>query len=1793
MMSFLTDRENVMVFSHRTGTQVERAVVRMRIEGAREPTSFEGVQKLESASSYFRGNDPQKWVKQAPHYRKVRARDIYDGIDLVYYGDGRKIEYDFVVAPGADPRQIELTYEGANSLSRDEHGNLAIATKLGTLIQRAPVVYQEIAGQRRPVKSAYRIREGRVSFELAAWDRKRELVIDPVLEYSTFLGGANDDVAYSVAVDSAGSTYVTGNTFSTDFPTSGGGYDIVANPGSDVFVTKLSPDGDSLVYSTYIGGSLADEGTDIAVPSDGNAYVVGTTYSNDFPMVNAYSTGFQGDTQAFVLILDPTGTNLSYSTFLGGSGSERGTAIFVHPSGAFTVAGWSNSNGFPTVPGSYQTKFGGGSADAFVTQFNATGSSLNFSTWLGGRGEDQGFGLAADFEGDIYLTGHTDSFDFPTTGTAFSRTINGSKDVFVAEFNPTGTALLFSTLLGGSGADSGKSIAVDITGASYVTGTTESVDFPVVSPIQPSFGGGIQDAFLTKLSPSGTALVYSTYYGQQGEDAGTDVAVDPSRAAYVTGYVNAFCLAAPTGQDAMLAKFDPSGSALTELVLLGGNATDRGQSVVLDASGAAYVTGGTASGDFVTSATAFQKTLAGGSDAFVRKITLPLTVSSVVASPTSTPQSASILTAFPNALRAQVRDNLGIPKAGVTVTFNAPGSGASATLSSTSEITGCDGTVSVNATANTTTGTYTITATVPNVAQPANFVLTNTPSAGSAVSFTQQPQSTTAGSVMAPVLVRMEDAQQNPIAGENISMIVAGGTAALGGTLTRVTNAIGIANFNDLTVAEAGTYQLEASAAGLTALSTGFVITPGSPASVTIQSGNGQSAAAGKPFSSPLQVLVKDAQSNPVPDAFVTFTAPGSGPTVTFGGPATVTTDNAGIATSPTMTAGSQTGSFQVTASASGAAAPASFNLTILPGTANSLAFLQQPSDTAAGSQITPAVTVQVQDSAGARVGVAGTPVSLQLITGNLAGATTQNTDANGIATFSDLSVAQAGTYQLGASSTGIASILSTPFGVTAGPPATITASGGTPQSAVTSTAYGTPLQITLTDAAGNPVSGATITFEAPLTGPSGTFGGQTTIATTTDAVGHASAVITANNVAGSFGATAYLPSVTGAAFFDLTNLAPTPNTLTFVQQPSDTPAGQVLTPVQVKVGSLAARGVSASGVPIIISLPAGTGTLSGTVVRVANPNGIATFDDLSINDDGVKRLRAVAAESAPADSNVFQITPGPAATITAYSGSFQETTVLQPFPAPLWAQVKDASGNFVNGAQVTFAVPASGPSGTFNGSPVVTTGTDGIAKAPPLTANNQAGSFSVTATTLGIPPATFTLTNLAAPPSSPEGGVSVAPRLFRFVSELGQPAPASQLLYITSNGTTSVGWAASALTPFVRLSPSAGVTPGVVSVAVEPGSLGVGQHSGLISVTPASGVETLVPVSYIITSKPALVVAPASVVFTAANNQTVPPPQTVLATSSSRNFAYTAAVKVSTPPQGTWLQVTPTTGQTPATLVLSVNPAGLTEGVYNGAVELTPMEPGLSPNTIPVTLVVGCGQGGCETQPKIDVVVNSASFQPGGAPGALLSIFGSDLADGTYQSQQYPLPTKLGRTTVTANGQLVPLLYASPTLINFQMPSSAPPLVEIVVHNGAEISQRTLRASSGYVMQLAPVDPGLFINGDRAAALNGDLTVHTPATPIPAGGFVILYITGQGSVTPPVPDGTGAPSSPLSIIDAAVRVTIGGLDAKVDFKGLAPTLAGTGQINAAVPAGLTPGNHPVFVTVGGLPSNTGLITVK
>jgi adhesin/invasin len=318
-------------------------------------------------------------------------------------------------------------------------------------------------------------------------------------------------------------------------------------------------------------------------------------------------------------------------------------------------------------------------------------------------------------------------------------------------------------------------------------------------------------------------------------------------------------------------------------------------------------------------------------------------------------------------------------------------------------------------------------------------------------------------------------------------------------------------------------------------------------------------------------------------------------------------------------------------------------------------------------------------------------------------------------------------------------------------------------------------------------------------------------------------------------------------------------------------------------------------------------------------------------------------------------------------------------------------------------------------------------------------------------------------------------------------------------------------------------------------------------------------------------------------------------ATSSSRAIAYSVAAQVSTPAGGTWLQVTPLHGQTVGTVTVSVNPTGLSQGIYSGSVLFMPTDTAVNSVAVPVTLIIGCQQGGCILQPNIIAVANGASFHPGGAPAAIMTIFGTHLSDAVYQAQSYPLPTMLGPTSVTANGIAAPLYYVSPTQINFEMPSGVPAGgVAVAVNNGAEVGPYASKDSLPQVSSLTAVHPGLFVTADhRASALNVDLTPHTAATPIPAGGYVILYFTGQGPVTPAVADGAPAPASPLSIINAPVQVNIGGKSAQVTYQGLAPGFAGLAQLNVIVPSGLTPGDQPVFVTINGLPSNAGLITVR
>jgi hypothetical protein len=352
------------------------------------------------------------------------------------------------------------------------------------------------------------------------------------LVYSTYLGGSNYDGGYGIAVDSSGNAYVTGDTNSANFPTMNA---LQANSGgtSDAFVAKLNATGSALVYSTYLGGSSADYGFSVAVDSSGNAYVTGATQSKNFPTVNPIQAGNPGNSAAFVAKLNATGSALVYSTYLGGASSDQGSGIAVDSSGNAYVTGFTQSTSFPTVNAIQASLGASGATNAFVSKLNAAGSALVYSTYLGGSNSDGGYGIAVDSSGNAYVTGDTNSANFPTMN-ALQANSGGASDAFVAKLDATGSALLYSTYLGGSGSDGASGIAVDSSGDAYVTGGTGSSNFPTVSPFQPT-NQGIANVFLSELNSTGSALIYSTYLGGSGSDGASGIAVDPSGNAYVTG----------------------------------------------------------------------------------------------------------------------------------------------------------------------------------------------------------------------------------------------------------------------------------------------------------------------------------------------------------------------------------------------------------------------------------------------------------------------------------------------------------------------------------------------------------------------------------------------------------------------------------------------------------------------------------------------------------------------------------------------------------------------------------------------------------------------------------------------------------------------------------------------------------------------------------------------------------------------------------------------------------------------------------------------------------------------------------------------------------------------------------------------------------------------------------------------------------------------------------------------------------------------------------------------------------
>jgi hypothetical protein len=556
----------------------------------------------------------------------------------VWHGDGDRLEYDLEVAPGVDAKRVELEVGGSEGLAIGRDGSLEIATRAGTLVQQPPRVVQS----GRELSARYVLTSPtRVGFSIEGYDPSAAVLIDPVfVSYSTYLGDVTNDFGFAIAVDAAGSAYITGRTPGLAFPTKSPLQPANAG-GDDAFVAKLTPAGDALVYATYLGGSgpSGDVGTAIAVDASGNAYVAGSTSSTNFPTKNALQSANGGSGDAFIAKLSSSGAQLVYSTYLGGSWGDSAAGLVVDASGSAYVAGGTTSGDFP-LQSPFEPVNGAGNASAFVAKLSPSGTSLVYSTYLGGSSDDFAQGIAIDASHSAYVVGATSSSDFPTKGAIQPMFGGGQYDGFVTKLAPTGTSLVYSTYLGGSGpniGDAASAVVTDAQGNAYVTGFTNSINFPTKLALQPAFAGGPNDAFVTKLNPAGSAFVYSTFLGGSGDDDGQAIAVDANGVAYVTGPTEsndfpthqAFQAASGGNRDIFVSALAADGLAFAYSTYLGGGSNDQyyvtpfGRSgIALDASKNAYVVGETFSIDFPLK-NPLQPLLAGGSDAFITKLSNP------------------------------------------------------------------------------------------------------------------------------------------------------------------------------------------------------------------------------------------------------------------------------------------------------------------------------------------------------------------------------------------------------------------------------------------------------------------------------------------------------------------------------------------------------------------------------------------------------------------------------------------------------------------------------------------------------------------------------------------------------------------------------------------------------------------------------------------------------------------------------------------------------------------------------------------------------------------------------------------------------------------------------------------------------------------------------------------------------------------------------------------------------------------------------------------------------------------
>ncbi len=666
------ERKSGKVSANDEYSPVANDVVRLKFIEANPNPKITGLDALPGKSNYFIGNDPEKWHRNIKTYKKVRFQDLYPGIDIVYYGNRRQLEYDFVISPGADPSAILLSIEGAQNVDIDKQGNLIMEPAEGISVKfRRPTTYQTIDNTRKEVASRYVLKEKasadgtavQVAFDLAPHDPGRTLIIDPELEYSTYLGGNLDDDVEDIEVDQTGNVYLTGRTTSADFPTTDGAFDnslgFCVGSCGDAFVTKLDPSGSTLIYSTYLGGSTTfgdylstgdDGATAIAVDAEGNAYITGSTASYDFPLTPGSPT-FQAQPKfrqfdqmkpawtcsrdAFVTKLNATGSDIIYSTFIGGSGEDKAYDIDIDDAGHAYITGEAGPlpttcsptpcyyylYPYPATVGAFQEEAYAHRKNAFVTKFNTTGSGLIYSTFLGGGGDDEGHSLKVDSSGRAFVLGETESTDFPVTDGVLDPTCgsdgncdynSGSyyrSDVFVTKLNPDGTALEYSTYLGGSKAEYCGGIALDSNGDAFITGSTYSDDFPTTPGSYQTEFAVWCDAFVAKLNPTASALVYATFLGGNSADEANDIALDSSGNVILAGGTNSIDFATttdayqstpPPSSNAFVAVLNKEVSGLLYSTFLGGDGGDSSESIALDSSDNIYLTGYTYSTDFPT-----------------------------------------------------------------------------------------------------------------------------------------------------------------------------------------------------------------------------------------------------------------------------------------------------------------------------------------------------------------------------------------------------------------------------------------------------------------------------------------------------------------------------------------------------------------------------------------------------------------------------------------------------------------------------------------------------------------------------------------------------------------------------------------------------------------------------------------------------------------------------------------------------------------------------------------------------------------------------------------------------------------------------------------------------------------------------------------------------------------------------------------------------------------------------------------------------------------------------------------